>query len=78
MTKEARIYNRIKIVYSINGVGRIGQIHAKNEMKPLSYTTHKNKLKWIKDIKVRLKTIIILEENIDNKILDVSHSSIFF
>ena len=38
--KEASTYNGIKVVYLINGVGKIGQIHAKNET---SYTTHKNK-----------------------------------
>ena len=33
--------------------------------------------KWIKDLNVRLKTITILEENIDSKILNISHSNIF-
>ena len=28
-TNEARIYNGEKIVYLINGVGKIGQLHAK-------------------------------------------------
>ena len=27
--KEARTYNGVKTVYSISGVGKIGQIHAK-------------------------------------------------
>ena len=45
MTKEAKIYNEIKTVYSINGVGETGNIHAKNETRPLSYTIYKNKLK---------------------------------
>ena len=33
----------------------------KYEAGPLSYTIHKNKLKWIKDLNVRPKTIKILE-----------------
>ena len=27
----------------------------KNQTGPLSYTTYKNKLKWIKDLNVRIK-----------------------
>ena len=64
MTKKAKTYNGLKIVYSINGVGNIGQICAKNETRPPSYTTHKNELsEWIEDLNVTLKTIKILEEN---------------
>ena len=32
--------------------------------------------KWIKDLNIRLKAITILEENIGNKILDITHSNI--
>ena len=55
MTKNARIYSGVKTVYLINGVGKTGQIHAKNESKSLSYTTCKKK--WIKDLKIRPETI---------------------
>ena len=34
-----------KPVCSTNSVGKTGQLHANNETEPLSYTTHKNKLK---------------------------------
>ena len=51
MTEEASTYNRLKIVYSINGVGKIGQICAENETRPPSYTTHKNKLKMDQRLK---------------------------
>lgn len=30
LTKEAGTYNRVKIVYSMNGAWEIGQIYAKN------------------------------------------------
>ena len=35
----------------------------------------KNKLKWIKDFKVRPETTKLLEENTDNKLFDISFSS---
>ena len=72
MTKEAKTYNGVKIVYLINGVGNIKQIHAKNEPRLPSYTTHKIKLKWIKDLNIQLKTIKILHGNIGNKMLHIS------
>ena len=45
LTKEARIYNGGKTVSLINGAGKTGIHTQKNEIGPLSYTTHKNKLK---------------------------------
>ena len=44
-TEKVSTYNRLKIVYSINGVGKTGQIYAKNETSPHSYTIYNNKLK---------------------------------
>ena len=35
MTKEARIYNGENTVPSISGAGKIGQLHAKDEIRTL-------------------------------------------
>ena len=43
-TKGVKIYNGVKTLYSINGVGKAGQICMKNKTKPSSYTIYKNKL----------------------------------
>ena len=45
MTKEARIYNGEKTLSSINGAGKTGQLHVKNEIKTLPNTIHKKELK---------------------------------
>ena len=44
-TKEARIYNGAKTASSINGAGKTGQLHEKNEIRTLPNTIHKDKLK---------------------------------
>ena len=38
---------------------------------------HKNKLKWIKDLNLRPKTIKILKEITGSKIVDIAHSNFF-
>ena len=45
MAKEARIYNGEKTVSSINGAGKTGQLMLKKEIRTLSNTIHKDKLK---------------------------------
>ena len=42
-TKEKRIYNEEKTASSINGVGKTGQLHEKNQTGLLSHTIYKNK-----------------------------------
>ena len=57
LTKEARIYTRIKTVYSINGMEENVKTYAKYETRPLltPYTRIYSKL--YKYLNVRLKTL---------------------
>ena len=45
LTKEARIFNGVKTASSITDVGETGQLHGKNEIRTLTNTIHKDKLK---------------------------------
>ena len=45
LTKDARIYNGAKTASAINGAGKTGQLHEKNEIRTLPNTIHKDKLK---------------------------------
>ena len=45
LTKKARIYNGAKTASSINGAGKTGQLHVKNEIRTLLNTICKDKFK---------------------------------
>ena len=78
MTKEARAYNEVNTVSSINGVGKIGQVQAKKiKLNNLLTPYPRINSKWIEDLSASHETINILKENIGSKILDISHSNIF-
>ena len=56
-TQEARIYNGEKTASSINGVMKIGQLHARETKWTNFYAIYKNKLKQIKHLNFRSETI---------------------
>ena len=49
----------------------------KNETQPFSYTIHKDKSKWMKDLNVWQESIKILEENTGSNLFDLGHSNFF-
>ena len=56
-------------------LGKLDRYIQKNETRPHSYTTQKNKFKM--DLNIRPETIKIIKENIGQKISDIACSNIF-
>ena len=51
--RNAKTYYGLKIVYSVNGVGKINRYVQKNETRLPSYTINKNKLKMYHRLKCK-------------------------
>ena len=71
---EGRIYKPLQEIV----LGKLDSYMKKNEIRTLPNTIHKDKLKWIKDLKATPETINLLEEIIGRTLDDINQSKIHY
>lgn len=59
-----------------NGAGKMGYLHAKTQLNPTLHHIQMLIQKWIMDLSVRTKTIILLKENMGINLCCLSPGSI--
>ena len=63
-TRVSRPFNTGRIVFPINGDETIGYPHAKESSWTFTFYIYKISWKWIKNLRVRAKTIKLLGKNV--------------
>ena len=76
LTKEPRIYNGAKIVFSIEMLENWTTTCKRIKLEHLLTSYTQINSKWFKDLNIRPETIKLLEENIGRTLYDINHSKI--